>query len=201
MRRGLLIVVSAPSGAGKSTLCRALLRQRRNLVFSISVTTRAPRPGERDGKDYFFVSEAAFRAMRARRDLAEWAVVHGRHYGTPKSFLDRMRGAGKDVLLDIDVQGALKVKRHYPDAVLIFITTPRFSDLERRLRRRSSEEETEIRRRLADARRELRYKNRYDYVIVNGRIPKALRELNKILDEESLKSSSPPRRRGSSTIK
>src|SRR3954463_9714647 len=119
-RRGLLIVVSAPSGAGKSTLCRLLMKRHRNLVFSISVTTRMPRPGEKDGRDYFFVSEPAFRAMRKRNELAEWACVHHLHYyGTPRSYIERMRAAGKDVLLDIDVQGAREVKRRYPDAVLV----------------------------------------------------------------------------------
>ena len=187
-RRGLLIVVSAGSGAGKSTLCRLLLKRRRNLAFSISATTRMPRPGEKEGKDYFFVSEAAFKAMRRRGELAEWAHVHGQHsYGTPRSYLDRVRAEGKDVLLDIDVQGALQVKRRYPEAVLIFITTPSFADLGRRLLARSSETEAQIRRRLSDARHELKYLGDYDYNVVNDRIPLALKRLEAILDAESLK--------------
>jgi len=188
MKRGLLVVVSAGSGAGKSTLCRLLLKHRRNLIFSISATTRMPRPGEKDGKDYFFVSEAAFKAMRKRQELAEWARVHGQHfYGTPHPYLDRMRAQGKDVLLDIDVQGALQVKRRYPEAVLIFITTPTFADLERRLRARSSETEAQIRHRLADARHELTHLPYYDYNVVNDRLPLALKRLEAILDAESLK--------------
>jgi guanylate kinase len=189
-RRGLLIVVSAGSGAGKSTLCRMLLKRRKNMVFSISATTRLPRPGEKDGKDYFFVTEAAFKAMRKRGELAEWAKVHGQdYYGTPKSFLERMLSKGKDVLLDIDVQGALQVKRRYPDAVLIFITTPTFTEMARRLRSRSSESEAQIRQRLKDARHELKYKRFYDYNVVNDRIPLALKRLEAILDTESLKIS------------
>jgi guanylate kinase len=184
--RGLLVVVSAPSGAGKSTLCRMLLKRRKNLVFSISATTRPPRPGEKDGKDYFFVSEAAFHAMRRRRELVEWAKVHDQYYyGTPKSFLERHLSQGKDVLLDVDVQGALAVKRCYPEAVLIFIRTPRFSDLERRLRHRSSESEKEIRRRLATARKELRLAPRYDYQVINDRLPRALKRLQQILNLET----------------
>ncbi len=184
------MVVSAGSGAGKSTLCRMLLKRRKNLVFSISATTRLPRPGEKEGKDYFFVTEAAFKAMRARGELAEWAKVHGQdYYGTPKSYLERMLFKGKDVLLDIDVQGALQVKRRFPEAVLIFVTTPTFSEMERRLRSRSSESEAQIRQRLKDARHELKYKAFYDYNVVNDRIPLALKRLEAILDTESLKIS------------
>src|SRR5579863_6841060 len=143
-RRGLLVVISAGSGAGKSTLCRLLLKRRKNLVFSISATTRMPRPGEKEGRDYFFVTEAAFKAMRARGELAEWARVHGQdYYGTPRAYLEKMRARGKDVLLDIDVQGALQVKKRFPEAILIFITTPTFAELERRLRFRSSETEAQ----------------------------------------------------------
>lgn len=183
-------MVSAGSGAGKSTLCRLLLKRRKNLVFSISATTRMPRPGEKDGKDYFFVTEAAFKAMRQRKELAEWARVHGQdYYGTPRSYLEKMRSQGKDVLLDIDVQGAMQVKRRFPDAILIFVTTPTLADLERRLRSRSSETERQIRRRLADARQELEFLPEYDYNVVNDRIPLALKRLEAILDAESHKIS------------
>ncbi|MFA5976474.1 MAG: guanylate kinase [Elusimicrobiota bacterium] len=186
-RHGLLVVVSSGSGAGKTTLCRNLLLRRKNLVFSISATTRSPRPGERDGREYFFVSEAAFRAMRKRGELLEWADVHGQFYGTPKAFIDRMCRAGRDVLLDIDVQGALQVKRRFPEAVLIFITTATFQELGRRLRSRHSENAGEIRRRLADARRELIFLDRYDYEVVNDRIPQAVKRLETILEAESLR--------------
>lgn len=186
-RKGMLIVVSAGSGAGKSTLCRQLMHRRKNLMFSISVTTRMPRPGEVDGRDYFFTSDAAFKAMRSRHELVEWARVHDHFYGTPRHFLEEMRRKGRDILLDIDVQGALQVKRRFPEAVLIFITTPTFEDLERRLRARSSETEAGIRRRLADARRELKWIHRYDYNVVNDRIPLALKRLESILEAESLR--------------
>jgi len=166
------------------------MKRRKNLVFSISVTTRLPRPGEKDGRDYFFVTEAAFKAMRARRELVEWAVVHGHtYYGTPRSYLERMRARGKDVLLDIDVQGALQVKKQFPEAILIFITTPTFAELERRLRRRSSETEAQIRQRLADARHELKCRGKYNYNVVNDRLPLALKRLEAILDSESHKLS------------
>ena len=166
------------------------MARRKNLVFSISATTRMPRPGEKDGKDYYFVTEAAFQAMRKRHDLVEWAKVHGQvYYGTPRTFLEKMLAKGKDVLLDIDVQGALQVKRRYPEAVLIFITAPTFAEMERRLRSRSSETEPQIRQRLADARHELKYKGQYDYNVVNDRLPAALKRLEAILNAESLKIS------------
>ncbi|OGR89919.1 MAG: guanylate kinase [Elusimicrobia bacterium RIFCSPLOWO2_01_FULL_59_12] len=185
MRKGLLVVVSAASGAGKSTLCRLLLQRRKNLKFSVSATTRLPRPGEKDGREYFFLSDAAFRAMRARGDLVEWARVHDHLYGTPKAFLSLMRARGKDVLLDLDVQGALAVKRRYPEAVLIFVRTPRFADLKKRLRSRLSETETQIRRRLKTARKELRLARRYDYQVINDRVPRALKQLDAILKTEA----------------
>ncbi len=186
-RKGLLVVISAGSGAGKSTLCRLLLRKRKTLMFSISVTTRMPRSGEKDGRDYFFTSDAAFAAMRDRGELVEWANVHGHFYGTPRTFVDRMRLQGRDVLLDIDVQGAMQVRKKFPEAVLIFVTTPHFDDLERRLRARRSENEAEIQRRLADARRELRFVHEYDFNVVNDKVPRAVKRLEAILEAESLR--------------
>jgi guanylate kinase len=161
--------------------------RRKKTAVSISVTTRMPRPGEKDGKDYFFVTEAAFKAMQKRGDLLEWATVHDHFYGTPKQFVQSMRAAGNDVILNIDVQGAMQVKRHCSDAVLIFVQTPHFSDLEKRLRRRSQDSEMEIRRRLANAKRELRSRSQYDYEVINDRIDTALQHLQAILTAESLR--------------
>jgi len=185
--KGRLFVVSAPSGAGKSTLCRQLVSRNKNLIFSISVTTRHPRPGEKDGKEYFFVSDAAFEAMRKRNEFLEYADVHGYYYGTPRHFVEEKRKAGIDVLLDIDVQGALAVKKMCPDAILIFITTPTFKELERRLRARLSETESDIQRRLADAREELRFMDRYEHHVVNDQVPEALKQLETIVLSESIR--------------
>jgi len=186
-RRGSLIVVSAGSGAGKSTLCQELVRRRKNLKFSISVTTRQPRPGEKEGYDYFFVTDAAFKAMRARKELIEWANVHGYFYGTPRPFVERALSHGQDILLDIDVQGALHVKKIFPEAVLVFITAPSFEEMEKRLRARSSETERDIQTRLADARRELKSLPKYDYHVVNDRIPNAVRRLEAIVIAQSMR--------------
>lgn len=186
-RRGSLIVVSAGSGAGKSTLCRELVRQMADLQFSISVTTRQPRPGERDGREYFFVTDAAFQAMRKRKELLEYANVHGYFYGTPRLFVERTLRAGRNVLLDIDVQGALTVKKLMPEAVLIFITTPSFREMERRLRARLSETERDIQRRLTDARRELKMLPQYDYHVVNDDVTAAVERLATIVTAESMR--------------
>jgi len=181
------MVISAGSGVGKSTLSRKLMKRRRNLKFSISVTTRQPRPGEKDGREYFFITEAAFKAMIARRDLVEWAKVHQHYYGTPRSFMEKHLAAGHDVILDIDVQGGLHVKKMFPDAMLIFITAPSFEEMERRLRARLSETEHDIQCRLADARRELKMLPRYDYHVVNDHVPTAVKRLAAILDAQSLR--------------
>jgi guanylate kinase len=186
-RSGSLIVISAGSGAGKSTLSQQLLRRRKNLRFSISATTRLPRPGEKDGHDYFFLTEAAFKAMRKRNDLLEWASVHDYFYGTPRPFVERTLAAGHDVILDIDVQGALTIKKLFPRAVLIFITAPTFAEMERRLRARSSETETAIQMRLADAQHELKFLSHYDYHVVNDRVPHAVQCLDAILTAESMR--------------
>src|SRR3954470_17709425 len=161
-RRGTLFVVSAPSGAGKTTLCRELRLRVPGLAYSISVTIRAPRPGEIDGIDFEFVRETRFRELIAAGEFAEHAVVHGHLYGTRASTIERALAAGTDVLLDIDTQGAERLKAHAPEAVLIFIVAPSMKDLEQRLRERRSDNETDITRRLWRAREEIALWRRYD---------------------------------------
>jgi guanylate kinase len=188
-RRGTLFVVSAPSGAGKTTLCRELRERVPGLAYSVSVTTRAPRPGEIDGADFQFVDEARFRAMIAAGEFAEHAVVHSHLYGTRASTLERALAAGTDVLLDIDTQGATRLKAHAPEAVLIFIVAPSMKDLEQRLRERRSDNETEITRRLARAREEIALWRRYDYLIVNRDVKEALDQLEAIVAAERSRTS------------
>jgi len=153
-RRGTLFVVSAPSGAGKTTLCREARLVIPDLAYSVSATTRAPRPGEVNGVDFRFISEREFRSMLERNELAEWATVHGNLYGTPSKPLEAALATGKDVLLDIDTQGAAQLRQRYREAVLIFIVAPSMAELEQRLRERGADAERDIARRLARAREE-----------------------------------------------
>ena len=183
-RRGTLFVVSAPSGAGKTTLCREMRLRLPELAYSVSVTTRAPRPGEMDGVDFRFVGEGEFRAMLARGELAEWATVHGNLYGTPARALEDALAAGADVLLDIDTQGAAQLRARYPEAVLVFIVAPSMAELEQRLRERRSDHEGEIARRLRRAREEIALWRRYDYLIVNRDVKEAMEQLASIIQAE-----------------
>ena len=188
-RRGTLFVVSAPSGAGKTTLCRELRLRVPGVSYSVSVTTRAPRPGEIDGIDFEFVDEARFREMIAAGEFAEHAVVHGHLYGTRASTLERALAGGTDVLLDIDTQGATRLKEHAPEAVLIFIVAPSMAVLETRLRERRSDNDSDITRRLWRAREEIALWRQYDYLIVNRDVKEALDQLEAIVVAERNRTS------------
>lgn len=166
-RRSNLIVVSAPSGTGKSTLLARVLREVKGLRFSVSHTTRRPRPGEQDGVQYHFASREVFDAMIREGLLLEWAKVHGELYGTARAEYDLARAAGQDLLLDIDVQGAAKVRARFEEAVSIFILPPSAAALEARLRGRAQDPEESIKTRLLNARSELKSYREYDYVVVN----------------------------------
>jgi guanylate kinase len=183
-RRGSLFVVSAPSGAGKTTLCREMRQRLNDLAYSVSVTTRPPRPGEIDGTDFHFVGEPQFRAMLARGEMAEWATVHGNLYGTPATPLEAALREGRDVLLDIDTQGAAQLRARYPEAVLIFIVAPSMADLEQRLRERRSDAGSAIATRLERARLEVPLWRRYDYLIVNRDVKEAVEQLASIIQAE-----------------
>jgi guanylate kinase len=187
--KGLLIVISAPSGTGKTTLCHKLLEEFPNVEFSVSYTTRKPRPGEVNGKDYWFVSREEFMKMVEEGDFLEWAEVYGNLYGTSKSQVLKALNQGKDVLLDIDTQGALQVKRNFPDAVLIFILPPSLKELERRLRKRGTDDEETIERRLRVAREEIKRARYYDYLIVNDELEVAYSRLKSIISAEKSKTN------------
>jgi guanylate kinase len=180
-RLGSVFVISAPSGAGKTTLIKKLRASVRGLAFSISYTTRPPRAGEKNGREYFFVPLREFREMRARGEFVEWARVHSHFYGTSWRKLQEIRHTGHDVLLDIDVQGHRKLRRRIPDAVSIFVLPPSFAELEERLRRRHADAPEVIAERLAMSRREVAHWKEYDYLIVNDRLPAALAGLRNIV--------------------
>lgn len=183
--KGIIFVISAPSGTGKTTLISQLIGEVPGLRFSVSYTTRRPRPGEENGKDYFFVSQDHFLEMVEKGKFVEWASVHGDLYGTPRESLTPPEGV--DMILDIDPQGAEQIKRTCPDAVFIFLLPPSFQELERRLRQRGKDSEETIRQRLMDAVAELKKIDLYDYVVVNDDIEKALDCLKAIVKAERCK--------------
>lgn len=174
---GNLIVVSAPSGAGKSSLVNAVLAEDPELVLSISFTTRTPRPGEQNGCEYHFVDRTTFEAMLERGEFLECAEVHGNRYGTSQKWIEEMRACGKDVVLEIDWQGAEQVRRLYPSATTIFILPPSIAELERRLRARAQDSDAVIRRRLENAVEEISHALEFDYVIINKVFEEARRDL------------------------
>ena len=188
-RRGALIVVSAPSGAGKTTLCHEVRQLVPDLFYSVSYTTRAPRPGEVGGKDFHFVTDVEFLAMRDRDEFAEWAEVHGHRYGTPAKALEGALERGLDVILDIDTHGARQLRQRYPEAVSIFIMAPSMKELEARLRERKSDAAVEIVRRLNRAREEISAWRQYDYLIINRDVKEAVDQLATVIQAERWRTS------------
>ncbi len=188
-RQGIIFILSAPSGAGKTTLYNGLRKIHPEIKISVSCTTRARRPGEVDGRDYRFLSEREFSRRRARGEFAEWAKVHDYFYGTPRKPLDESIRAGRDILLDIDVQGARQIKRAYPGAVSIFLLPPSLAELKRRLAARGTDDKEIIRRRLANARGEIKEIIHYDYYVINRKVSEALRLLSAVVEAERAKTS------------
>lgn len=188
MPKGFLVILSAPSGTGKSTICRKLLARRKDLRYSISATTRDPRPGERDGKHYFFIDRAEFKRRIARNEFLEWAIVHDQYYGTPRSFVEGSTSEGMSVLLAIDIQGAAAIRRKMPESVLIFLAPPSIEALRERLTARKDASES-VAKRLAAARAELAAAKNYDYLVVNDELERAVNQISSILTAEGLKVS------------
>lgn len=183
-KKGLLFIVSAPSGAGKTTLCKELAGAMSSLAHAISHTTRRPRPGEVEGEHYYFVSGDEFGKIADAGGFVEWATVHGNLYGTSKAELGRLFAQGKDVILDIDTQGATQIRNSGTGGVFVFILPPSMEELERRLRGRDSDDESEIKRRLTRAVEEIESFDKYDYIIVNDNLMAALESLKSVVIAE-----------------
>ncbi|MGH9469129.1 MAG: guanylate kinase [Terriglobia bacterium] len=186
-RVGGVIIISAPSGSGKSTVVQRLLSSVPNLEFSVSYTTRLPRPRERDGRDYYFVTSARFREMVRGREFLEWARVHGNFYGTSRRQITEAQRAGSDILLDIDVQGHRSVRRKLPGATSIFLLPPSLDELRRRLAQRHADTPEVIEKRVAAARREIRFWREYDYAVVNDDLRCAVRSLRAVVEAARLR--------------
>lgn len=182
MNKGILIIISGFSGAGKGTLVRKLLQTYDNYALSVSMTTRQPREGERDGVEYFFRSKEQFERTIAENGLIEYACYCGNYYGTPKAYVEEQLSAGKDVILEIEIQGALKVKEQFPESLLLFVTPPSAAELERRLVGRGTEAAEVIRRRLARASEESEGMEAYDYIVVNDNLDVCVEELHRLVD-------------------
>jgi len=186
MKRGKLIVISAPSGSGKTTIARAIMQKYPGMLFSVSATTRTPRNAEVEGRDYFFLSKDEFQRKVQKGDLVEWEEIYGDFYGTLKSEVDRALRSGAIMLFDVDVKGALSIKNHYPDdSILIFIKPPSFEALQQRLLNRQTEDDATIRRRLDRVPMELDKGNQFDWQVVNDNLQTAVTKVDQIIREHT----------------
>lgn len=184
--RGLLLVISGPSGVGKGTICKELADD--ETIISVSATTRSPRDGEENGVSYFFYSKDEFKEMIENDELMEWAEYCGNFYGTPKSFVESKLNEGKNVILEIEVQGAMKVKEKYPEGVYIFILPPSLEELKNRILGRGTESEDIIENRMSQVTRELSFASEYDYFVENDEVHNAVSKINSIIEAEKLKT-------------
>ena len=187
MKRGTTFIVSGPSGVGKSTVLKSLLDRRENVYFSVSATTREIRPGEEDGVHYHFLEVDTFRQWIAREEFLEYAEYVGNFYGTPKRYVDEAMDRGEDVILDIEIQGAIQVKSKRPETVSIFIAPPSWAELERRLTERGTDSPDKVQKRLLRAKVEFQTAHTYDYFVINDNVENAVRELEAIMTAEHCK--------------
>ncbi|UCB52238.1 MAG: guanylate kinase [Candidatus Zixiibacteriota bacterium] len=188
-RKEILVVLSSPSGGGKTTVCQKILKKHKTFVRSVSATTRSRRKGERQGRDYIFLTEEQFRGKIRKRQFVEWAWVHGHRYGTLKESVTKVKKQGKVAFFVLDVQGGMAMKRKYPQSVLIFLLPPSMSELKRRLVQRGTEETSEMKQRLKTGLREMNFWSKYDYVVINKSLSHTVKSVENIIESERLKSS------------
>lgn len=182
---GRLIVISAPSGSGKTSIAKEILRKYPDILFSVSATTRSRRSGEKEGKDYFFLTKEEFAERVKKGDLVEWEEIYGDHYGTLRSEVEKALRSGRVMMFDVDVKGALSIKKNFPEAVLIFIKPPSVDALKERLVKRKTEDERALRRRLERASMELEQGKHFDYQVVNDDLRKAIEEVDGIIGKHT----------------
>lgn len=187
MPKGFVLVISGPSGSGKGTVCKKLLERNKDLVFSVSATTRKPRKGEIDGVNYFFVDDEKFNEMISNNEFLEYANVHGNWYGTPIKFVTDEIEKGEIVILEIDVQGAIQIKEKYKEAVFIFLIPPSMNELKNRIVKRGTETKEDIELRLKNALNELKFVDKYDYIVINDEVDKAVNKIEAIIEAEKLR--------------
>ena len=187
-KEGMLVIISGPSGAGKGTVVTELIKTG-EFSLSISATTRKPRPGEIDGTHYYFYDKETFETMQKKNQLLEWAEFCGNYYGTPRKYVEKQMAEGKNVILEIEVQGALQIKELYPECVLVFLIPPNLEELGRRLIKRGTEDKQTINRRIHRALEEMEFILQYDYIVINETIKKATEDICAIVKAESMKSS------------
>ncbi|MCK9426680.1 MAG: guanylate kinase [Ignavibacteriaceae bacterium] len=180
---GNIIVLSAPSGTGKTTIIRSILKILPDVVYSISATTREKRPNERDGADYFFIGEETFQQKINDHEFVEWEKVYDYFYGTPKTFVEKVISEEKSILLEVDVKGALSIKKVYPEAIMIYLLPPSLEELEKRLRERKTESEIDFQKRIERAKMELSLKDKFDYFITNNNLNTAISELKELIEK------------------
>jgi len=186
IKPGLLVVLSGPSGVGKDTVLKEFLRHNPDCVLSISATTRQPRPGEEPGRDYFFMSTEKFGGLVAQGEMLEYAEYAGNYYGTPRDFVDTLLAQGKNVILEIEVKGAMQIKETRPDAVFVFVMPPSFHSLQERLSKRNTEPSWALKKRLKAARFEIAHATEYDYIIVNDSVEECRRSLESVIAAAAL---------------
>lgn len=187
MKKGRIFIISAPSGSGKTTICKKVLKEVKNLKDSVSFTTRRPRPDEKHKKDYHYISRDKFKKEIKKGNLLEWEENFGYYYGTPKDFVIKNIEKGKSILLSIDVRGAMQVRKAFPKSVLIFVKPPSFKELKRRLEERKTDKAKDIEKRLKLAKKELKDASKYNYVVINEKLNKAIKETVAIIKKERKK--------------